>query len=121
MATQSSRGMMLLLCQCIPIEAYGMPYFVEVRDKPNSQSIREKKLALHLEYLDANVQKLLAAGGLLDDAGSVAHGGFYIIDVEDREEAEAFVASDPFVTGGLFEIVQITRWRKAYFNHKRLF
>ena len=97
-----------------------MPYFVEVRDKPDSQHIREQLLTEHLQYLDANAQKLLAAGGLLDDTGKVAHGGFYIIDVEEREEAEAFIASDPFVTGGLFEIVQITRWRKAYFNRKRL-
>ena len=97
-----------------------MPYFIEVRDKPEAKQIREQRLTQHLEYLDANAHKLLAAGGLLDDTGKVAHGGFYIIDVEEREEAEAFVADDPFVTGGLFEIVQITRWRKAYFDRQRL-
>ncbi len=97
-----------------------MPYFVEVRDRPGSEHIRAKVLDQHLEYLDANLQFLLAAGGLLDDAGSVARGGFYILDVDERAKAEEFVAQDPFTKVGLFEIVQVTRRRKAYFDHKRL-
>ncbi|RKT20759.1 hypothetical protein B0G69_4093 [Paraburkholderia sp. RAU2J] len=33
-----------------------------------------------------------------------------------REEAEQFIAADPFSAVGLFERVTITRWRKAYFD-----
>jgi uncharacterized protein YciI len=97
-----------------------MPFFVEVRDKPNSQHIRAEKLDEHLAYLDSNVELLLAAGGLLNDEGTVASGGFYILDVDDRAKAEGFVAQDPFTIAGLFEIVQVTRWRRAYFNYQRL-
>ena len=97
-----------------------MPFFIEVRDKPDSQHIRSEKLHEHLAYLDVNTPLLLAAGGLLNDEGTVPHGGFYILDVEEREKAEDFVAQDPFTTSGLFEVVQVTRWRKAYFERTRL-
>ncbi|KAG8153838.1 hypothetical protein BFF94_011125 [Burkholderia catarinensis] len=37
-----------------------------------------------------------------------------MVDVETREEAERFIAQDPFTLVGLFERVKIVRWRKAY-------
>jgi uncharacterized protein YciI len=97
-----------------------MPYFIEVRDKPDSQHIRAEQLDEHLAYLDSNVELLLAAGGLLNDEGTVPSGGFYILDFDDRAQAEEFVANDPFTKAGLFEVVQVTRWRRAYFNYQRL-
>ena len=97
-----------------------MPFFIEVQDQPNCEHIRAEKLDQHLAYLDANIQLLLAAGGLLNDEGTVPHGGFYILDVEERDKAEQFVAEDPFTKSCLFEVVQVTRWRKAYFHHERL-
>ena len=97
-----------------------MPYFIEVRDKPDCKHIRENSLTEHLNYLDENVSIILAAGGLLNDEGTIAVGGFYILDVESREDAENFVNADPFVIAGLFDVVQIRRWRKAYFDRTRL-
>jgi len=38
----------------------------------------------------------------------------YVVDLDTREEAERFIAKDPFALAGLFERVTITRWRKAY-------
>ena len=97
-----------------------MPFFVEIRVKPNCDDIPKLTQDQHLGYLDANIHLVLAAGALLDDAGLVRRGGFYILDVEEREQAEAFVAQDPFIESGLIDITQVTRWRKAYFDHKRL-
>ena len=72
------------------------------------------------KYLDENKHLLLAAGAMLDDAGTAAHGGVLLVDVESYEEAEAFVHNDPFWEAALFENVTITRWRKAFFNSERL-
>jgi uncharacterized protein YciI len=63
---------------------------------------------------------LLAAGAVLDDDGSGAHGGVIIVDTDDRAEAETLIAEDPFTTAGLFQEVTVTRWRKAFFNFERL-
>ena len=93
-----------------------MPYLIETYDKPGSGAVRMQHRSEHLRFLDANKGKLLACGGKVDDAGEVATGGIYIIDTEDRAEAERFIANDPFTKAGLFREVAITRWRKAFFN-----
>lgn len=97
-----------------------MPYVIQTRDKPDQGRLRADTRAEHLEYLDANKDKLLAAGALIDDDGTGGHGGVIIVDTDDRAEAERFIADDPFTKAGLFETVTVTRWRKAFFNFERL-
>jgi uncharacterized protein YciI len=96
-----------------------MPYAIQTVDKPNSGALRAKVRDEHLKYLDANMNRLLAAGALIDDDGTGGHGSVFIVDTDDRKEAEAFIAGDPFSKAGLFEKVTVTRWRKAYFNKQR--
>lgn len=97
-----------------------MPYAILTTDKPNSAELRARVRDTHIEYLTANVHKLLAAGALINDDGSGGHGGILIVDTDDRKDAEAFIAADPFTKAGLFEKVTVTRWRKAYFNKQKL-
>jgi len=97
-----------------------MAYIIQTRDKGDFGHVRAEWRAEHLDYLDKNKSKLLAAGALVDDDGSGGHGGVIIVDTDDREEAESFIANDPFSRAGLFECVNVTRWRKAFFNFERL-
>lgn len=97
-----------------------MPYAIITTDKPNSAELRTKTREKHIEYLTAHVDKLLAAGALTADDGTGGHGGILIVDTDDRKEAEAFIAGDPFTKAGLFAKVTVTRWRKAYFNKQKL-
>ncbi len=76
--------------------------------------MRQQQRAAHLEFLDAHKHLLLACGAKLQDDGQDAGGGLYVVDLDTREAAEAFIAADPFSQAGLFERVTITRWRKAY-------
>jgi uncharacterized protein len=93
-----------------------MPYLIETYDKPDHTHVRSLVRARHLEFLDANKEKLLACGAKLDDAGEIASGGIYILAVDDRVAAEQFISQDPLTKADLFERVVITRWRKAYFG-----
>lgn len=94
-----------------------MPYLIETFDKPNHQHIRQAHRPAHLDFLEENKAKLLACGAKLNDDGSDAGGGLYIVDVETRAEADAFIKADPFYKDGdLFEKIIITRWRKAYLD-----
>lgn len=97
-----------------------MPYAIQTTDKPNSAELRAKTRAAHIQYLTANVDKLLAAGALTADDGTGGHGGILIVDTDERREAEAFIAGDPFTQAGLFEKVTVSRWRKAYFDRQKL-
>lgn len=91
-----------------------MPYIIETFDRPGHQALRQLHRSAHLDYLDANKQLLLACGAKLQDDGQDAGGGLYVVDLDTREQAEAFIAADPFAKADLFERVTITRWRKAY-------
>jgi uncharacterized protein YciI len=93
-----------------------VPYFVETWDKPDHQHIRRQTRAEHLAFLEAHKEKLLACGAKLNDDGSDAGGGIYIINLDSRLEAEAFIAADPFSAAQLFERVRITAWRKAFLD-----
>ena len=97
-----------------------MPFAIQTVDKPGHGHVRAATRAVHVEYLTANKDKLLAAGALIDDDGSGGHGGILLVDTEERKEAERFIAEDPFTKAGLFEKVTVTRWRKAFFDKARL-
>ncbi|MGO4332523.1 YciI family protein [Cupriavidus sp. 2TAF22] len=96
-----------------------MPFLIETWDKPAHQHVRQANRASHLGYLEANKALLLACGAKLNDDGSDAGGGFYIVDLETREATQAFIDADPFAAAGLFAEVRITRWRKAYLGGER--
>jgi hypothetical protein len=97
-----------------------MPYAILTTDKPDSAALRAKVREEHLKYLDANAHRLLAAGAMTADDGSGGYGGILIVDTDVRQEAEDFIAGDPFTRAGLFAQVKVTRWRKAYFDKRRL-
>ena len=91
-----------------------MPFIIETFDKAGSLDLRKAHRGEHLAYLDRIKDRLLACGAKLNDDGSDAGGGLYVVDVETRAEAEALIGADPFHMVGLFDRVEIRRWRKAY-------
>lgn len=97
-----------------------MPYAILTTDRKDAGDLRAKTRDAHVAYLTANMDKLLAAGALINDDGTGGSGGILIVDTDDRKEAEAFIAGDPFTKAGLCEKVTVSRWRKAYFNKQKL-
>ncbi len=95
-----------------------MPFIIETWDRTDAQAIRARERARHLSYLAEHAGLLLACGAKLHEDGTDAGGGFYVVDVEERDQAEAFIAGDPFSRAGLFAKVEVTRWRKAYIDGK---
>ena len=91
-----------------------MPYIIETFDKPGTLALRQQHRPAHLAFLDANKALLLVCGAKLQDDGTDAGGGLYVVDLETREAAQQLIEADPFYQAGLFENVKITRWRKAY-------
>lgn len=93
-----------------------MPFMIETDDKPDSAALRQSARAEHLAFLAAQAKLLIACGAKLNDEGTAAVGSVYIVDLDTREAAQAFIAQDPFSQVGLFGQVRITRWRKAYLD-----
>ncbi|EDQ03222.1 hypothetical protein DSM14862_03715 (plasmid) [Sulfitobacter indolifex] len=96
-----------------------MPFMIETWDKDGNHALRLKLRDRHLDYLDQHQTLLLACGAKLSDDGAFASGGIYLVDVEDRASAEDFIQNDPFHEAGLFQRVEVIRWRKAYLAGKR--
>lgn len=97
-----------------------MPFLIETYDRPGHEHVRLRERDKHLEYLDGRQHLILAAGAKLSDDGERADGGIYLIDVDTREEAEEFIANDPFNKADLFEKVVVQRWRKAYLDGRNV-
>jgi len=97
-----------------------MPYLIVTYDKPGHEHVRDRTRAAHFAFLEANVHKVIAGGGFLNEAATSIIGGMMIIDVDSRAEAQAFIEQDPFTHAELFERVEITRWRPAFFEFKRV-
>lgn len=95
-----------------------MPFAIIAYDKPGSGPLRTQLREAHLNYLVQRKDVMLAGGAMLDEAGQPI-GGLIIIDTEDRDVAERFLAADPFRTGGVFGDVQVVPWRKTFFDFHR--
>ena len=59
-----------------------MAYVIQTRYKADAGELHAQSRAAHLEYLSNNLDRLLAAGGLIDDDGTGGQGGVIILDTE---------------------------------------
>ena len=71
-----------------------MPYLIDASDAPDRAEIRRRTRPDHLAYLEANVHLIIAAGAKLSDDGQTALGSLYLLDVDERGAAEAFIAAE---------------------------
>lgn len=97
-----------------------MPYLVETTNDPVQSALREQTRPAHLDYLETMMHLLLAAGATLSEDGKTPTGSFYILDVEERVAAEAFMAAEPYSMAGILTSVRYARWRKAIFDFARV-
>jgi hypothetical protein len=90
-----------------------MLFAVIRHDKPNSLSLRLSERPRHLDYLATVLDKIMYGGALLDDEGKQI-GSMLIIDVADKEAADAFAVADPYVDAGLFASTTVRQFRSVF-------
>lgn len=90
-----------------------MPLFtVYAIDKAESgPAIRAENRPAHLEWAKALGEKLRVGGPLLSNDGAQMIGSLLIIEYESLEALELYLASDPYVIGGLFERVEVRPYK----------
>lgn len=73
-------------------------------DGPRGQALRPSLRAAHLARLDAlaGEGRLVLAGPFGDGSGSLM-----VIAAASLDEARAFAEADPYVTGGVFQAVDV--------------
>lgn len=96
-----------------------MPYAIQSVIRPDHAEIVAGSRAAHLKYLDANIDRLLAAGALLGPDKATRCGNILIVNTENEAEAREFIENDPFYKAGLFTSCTVTYWRMTYFNFEK--
>ena len=90
-----------------------MHFVIFCVDKPGHQQVRLDNRPAHLEFLKANVDKIVTAGPMQTDDGEGMIGSMLVLDVADRKAAEDFAAGDPYAKAGLFESTLVKRWKQV--------
>ena len=79
-------------------------------DKPGALDLRLATRAEHLAFLDKYAAQVKLGGPFLDDADKPV-GSLLILDCVDETAARALLAEDPYAQAGLFERVELRRWK----------
>ena len=87
-----------------------MQFVIHCHDRPGGAARRGELRAAHLDYLGQHKGIIVARGALVDDDGEKTNGSVLILDVEDKAQAEAFWAGEPFNRAGVYEWT-MERWR----------
>lgn len=86
-----------------------MPFILICRDKPGALETRKANRDAHLAYVKDT--GLATFGGPMLDADGGMCGSVLMLATDDRAEAEAWAAGDPYAKAGLFESVEISGFK----------
>ena len=97
-----------------------MKYIILFEDAPDADpDIRKTHMARHLDFLEANSDRIEAAGPLSDPSGS-GRDGLWIAEAETEEDVDRLVHEDPFWPTGLRKSYAIIKWTQVYAAGARL-
>ena len=68
-------------------------------------------LPLRHRFLEDHRDQIIVSGLFLSDDDATWVGGIMLAEAPDRAAVEALVQSDPFAQAGLYQSVEIHRWR----------
>jgi uncharacterized protein len=99
-----------------PWEEGEMQFLIIARDGADAEAPARRQAARpdHLKGATAMVDEgiLKIGGAILDDDGAMV-GSAAIVDFPDREALDAWLRSDPYVTGGVWKTVEVHPFRVA--------
>ena len=93
-----------------------MQFVIIARDgtDPEAPNRRQAVRPAHLEGIRRFVERgnILVGGAILDEAGTMV-GSVIVADFPTREELDAWLAGDPYVTDGVWQEVDVQPYRAA--------
>lgn len=84
-----------------------MIHVFHLLDKPGVQDLRARIRPRHKAYLAEVAERIAFAGPLLADDGETMIGSLLAIDFAGRDEAQAWLAQEPFTQAGVYASVSI--------------
>lgn len=103
-----------------PLPNITMLFIVQFEDiyanHPERLPERAQHMPAHLAFLAAHPGRVIASGALRDEEDGAPHGGIWILNAENKAEAESFYQADPFWQAGLRKSVRVSHWAKAFWS-----
>ena len=87
--------------------------FDDSEGSEGSEAIRKEHSAAHFDYLAANSDKIVIAGGLRPGPGGWYCGGLWVMEIDSRDEGVRLVENDPYFRLGLRKGYRLLVWGKA--------
>ena len=100
------------LAQPAQVERSQTVFAVLCTDDAARAAVREDRLEDHLAFVAANFERYAIAGPLFDETGAMTRS-IFLIYAADEAEARAFMANDPYVSGGLYAEMEYRRFLPA--------
>lgn len=96
-----------------------MQFIVKAYD---GEGMLEKWMAVrprHLEGMNKLGKHIICAGGLLDDAGKMK-GSVLVLEFDSRAELDDYLASEPYITEGVWEKVEVEIMNVVILNGEKV-
>jgi uncharacterized protein YciI len=83
-------------------------------DKPGALAQRLEMRPEHKAYLGAKAEQIAFAGPLLADDGKTMVGSLLVIDFPSRDEAQRWIAAEPFTRAGVYASTAIYAFQNLW-------
>ena len=96
-----------------------MQFIVKAYD---GEGMLEKRMAVrprHLEGMNKLGKHIICAGGLLDDVGKMK-GSVLVLEFDSRTELDDYLASEPYITEGVWETVEVEIMNVVILNGEKV-
>ena len=96
-----------------------MQFIVKAYD---GEGMLEKRMAVrprHLGGMNKLRKHIICAGGLLDDAGKMK-GSALVLEFDSRAELDDYLASEPYITEGIWEKVEVEIMNVVILNGEKI-
>ena len=96
-----------------------MQFVITAYDGEGMLAKRMEVRPLHLEGMERLKEHLVCAGGLLDDEGKLK-GSVLVMEFQNREEVDKYLASEIYVQEHVWEKITVERMNVVYALGERL-
>lgn len=85
-----------------------MQFVITAYDGEGMLAKRMEVRPRHLEGMDKLGEHIVCAGGLLDEEGKMK-GSVLVVEFENREEVDEYLANEPYVLEHVWEKIEVER------------
>ncbi len=96
-----------------------MTFIITAHDGENMLPRRMEVRQEHLENISKIKDRVVCAGGLLDDEGKMK-GSVLVMDFDSRKDLDKYLESEPYVVEHVWERVEVERLNVVLLNGEKV-